>query len=115
MSRDRLLLEHILEAIESIEEYVAGGRVDFFGDKRTRDAVLRNLHTMAESAARVSLKTRIRYPDVAWRDIGAFRNVVVHDYLALDLSIIWDVVDRDVPPLKSQVEGILEFLSEEER
>lgn len=45
--RDRLLLEHILEAIENIEEYVAGGRADFFGDKRTQDAVLRNLHTMA--------------------------------------------------------------------
>jgi len=113
--RDRLLLEHILEAIENIEEYVAGGRADFFGDKRTQDAVLRNLHTMAESAARVSLETKTRYPDVHWKDIAAFRNVVVHDYLALDLSIIWDVVDRDVPPLKSQTVRILECLTDGER
>ncbi|MHB8868905.1 MAG: HepT-like ribonuclease domain-containing protein [Thermoleophilia bacterium] len=113
--RDRLLLEHILEAIESMEEYVAGGRAYFFGDKRTQDAVLRNLHTMAESVARISPDTKARYSDVAWKDIAAFRNVVVHDYLALDLSIIWDVVDGDVPPLKSQVEGILKHLTGNEQ
>ena len=100
--RDALLLSSIRESINSIEEYLRDGRLFFFSDKKTRDAVLRNLHTLSESAQRISVETRRKYPDVAWRDIAGFRNVVVHDYLSLDLSVIWDVVSADLPALKSQ-------------
>ncbi|MBU2604009.1 MAG: DUF86 domain-containing protein [Actinobacteria bacterium] len=109
--RDVLLLLSIRESIESIEEYVSEGRSAFEGDKKTRDAVLRNLHTLSESVLRISPELKARYPEVAWRDIAAFRNVVVHDYLALDLAVIWDVVAADLPVLRSQVTGILQDLS----
>lgn len=88
---DEFLPRHILESIESIEEYVSDGRSAFFCDKKTRDAVLRNLHTLSESALRVSADLKSRHPNTPWRDVAAFRNVVVHDYLALDLEVIWDV------------------------
>lgn len=105
---DEFLLRHILESIDSIEEYVSDGRSAFFSDKKTRDAVLRNLHTLSESALRLSADLKSRHPNTPWRDVAAFRNVVVHDYLALDLEVIWDVVSRDLPALKSQVTAMLE-------
>lgn len=52
-----------------------------------------------------------RHPDVHWKVTAASRNVVGHDYPALDLCIIWDVADRGVPPLRSQTERILECLT----
>lgn len=55
------------------------------------DAVLRNLHTLSESIQRISFDTRLKYPKVPWREICAFRNVVVHDYLGIGLEGIWDV------------------------
>lgn len=76
--------------------------------------MLRNLRTLSESAQRISVETKRKYPEVAWRDIAGFRNVVVHDYLALDLSVIWDVVSADLPALKSQVKQILNDLAKEE-
>jgi uncharacterized protein with HEPN domain len=47
---------------------------------------------------------------VAWRDVAAFRNVIVHDYLGIDLHQIWDIIERDLPVLKGQVEAILDGL-----
>ena len=50
---------------------------------------------------------RMRCPDVEWQRIAAFRNVLVHDYLGLDMERIWEITQRDVPVLKRTVTGIL--------
>jgi uncharacterized protein with HEPN domain len=77
----------------------------------TQDAVLRNLHTLSESIQRISTDTKFKYPKVPWREISAFRNVVVHDYLGIELERIWDIVERDLPPLKIEIQSIVdEFL-----
>jgi uncharacterized protein with HEPN domain len=108
MKDDRLYLIHIKEAIERIEEYTLSGGEAFFADHKTQDAVLRNLHTLSESTQRLSSGFKGRYPDVDWRDIAAFRNVVVHDYLGVDLERIWDIVQDDLPGLKRAIQTILD-------
>jgi uncharacterized protein with HEPN domain len=70
--------------------------------------VLRNLHTLSESTQRLSSGFKGSYPDVDWRDIAAFRNVVVHDYLGVDLERIWDIVQDDLPGLKRAIQTILD-------
>jgi len=104
---DRLYLEHVLECIRRIEEDIAGGRDAFMASHTHQDAVLRNLQTMAESMQRVSDSVKTAHPDVAWRQIGAFRNILVHDYLGTDLELIWEITQVDVPALKTEVEAIL--------
>jgi len=65
---------------------------------------LRNLHTLAKSTQQLSESFKTDHPDIDWRSIGAFRNVVVHSYLSVSLEQIWDIVEKDIPPLKSKID-----------
>ena len=78
------------------------------------DAVLRNPHTMSESAQRLSERIRALYPGVEWRLIGAFRNVLVHDYLGVDLDQIWRIVQTNVRELTLAVSAMPESLGPED-
>jgi len=102
---DRLYLLHVRECIARIQEFTADGKEAFFTDRKTQDAVLRNLHTLSESIQRISDDLKRRHSAVQWREIAAFRNIIVHDYLGIDLDQIWDIVERDLPVPKDQIEG----------
>ena len=108
MKDDRLYLIHITECIERIERYTAPGHDAFLSDTMIQDAVLRNLHTLSESTQRLSDALKDQHPAVDWTSIAAFRNVVVHDYLGIDLPRIWDIVERDLPTLKRAIDLILQ-------
>ena len=69
-----------------------------------QDAVIRNLQTIAESTQRLSDSIRATEPEVPWRAIAGFRNVLVHDYFEIDLEVVWSVVDQDAPKLVAAVE-----------
>ena len=112
MKDDKLYLIHILECIERIERYTLGGRNGFFAATLVQDAVIRNLQTLSESIRRISGTLKEVHSGVNWRNIAAFRNVVVHDYLGMDLNQIWDIVEKDLPDLKRQIEAILRGLGE---
>ena len=110
MRDDRFYLLHIAECISRVEEYVASGQDFFMETALIQDAVLRNLQILGESAGRVSVETRARYPDVDWRGIIGFRNVIVHDYLGVTLTRVWEVVEHNLPILKNHVEAMLKDL-----
>jgi uncharacterized protein with HEPN domain len=76
-------------------------------DLRTQDAVLRNLQTLAESSQRLSDHLKNQYFEVDWMGIAGFRNVLVHDYLGVNLQRIWEIVTEDLPELKGKVEIML--------
>jgi uncharacterized protein with HEPN domain/predicted nucleotidyltransferase len=114
MTRDKIYIVHILECITRIEEYTQAGKHDFETFSRTQDAVIRNLHVLSESTQRISQPIRERYPGVYWRGISAFRNVIAHDYLGIDLNQIWDIVEENLPVLKGQMEEILQSLEHAE-
>lgn len=98
--RDAIYVEHMLECIARIEDYTGGDRQAFFGSTMIQDAVIRNLQTMAESSQQLSDTTRSSMPDVDWRAIAGFRNILVHDYLGVDPNVVWTVVEHDLPNLK---------------
>lgn len=101
--KDPALLSHILQCIGRIEENVADGRDAFMASHTLQDAVIRNLQTLAESTQRLSSTIKATKPHIEWRAVSAFRNVLVHDYLGLDLNQIWDVVREDLPGLKNAI------------
>lgn len=109
-SDDVLYLEHIRECIERIESYLVDldDGVDFFSDLKTQDAVLRNLQIMAESTQRLSSELKATQPDIAWSYIAGFRNVLVHDYLGVNISTVWRIIRNDLPVLK---QAVLELLN----
>ena len=107
MKDDVVYLQHILEAIRRVEENTSGGREAFLASHTHQDAVLRNLQTMAEATQRLSPAARERHPSVDWRALSGFRNVLVHNYLGIDLLQIWTVVTGDVPGLKAAAKDLL--------
>jgi uncharacterized protein with HEPN domain len=108
---DSVQIRHILDCIEKIETYTQGGKEVFFADSMVADAVVRKLQTLAESATRVSTELRKRFPEVEWRAMARFRNVLVHDYLGLDFVRLWNIVTVNLPVLKQQVKAIRASLS----
>lgn len=108
MKDDRLYLIHISECISRIEDYVSGGRDEFLGSHLIQDAVIRNLQTMAESTQRLSDSLKLRYTEIDWRRISGFRNVVVHDYLGIDIPYLWQIVEKELPALKHTIKAMLD-------
>ncbi|CAN5899299.1 MAG: DUF86 domain-containing protein [Gemmatimonadota bacterium] len=106
MKDDAIYIEHVLESIRRIEEGVAQGRDVFFASHLLQDAVLRNLQTMAESTQRLSQAAKAAYPDVDWQGISAFRNVLVHGYLGINLDRVWEIIHTNLPTLKTAVHDL---------
>lgn len=107
MKDAKVYLHHILECIGRIEEDTRKGRDAFFASHTLQDAVLRNVQTLSESAQRLPQQVKDAHPEVEWKDIAAFRNVLVHNYLGIDLEMIWDIVQRDIPRLKRSINLML--------
>jgi uncharacterized protein with HEPN domain len=106
---NRVYLEHILECTALIRDYTRNGRAEFMANSLVRDGVLRRLQTMAESTQRLSDELRAKAPDVDWRALAGFRNVLVHDYLGgIDLERVWDAVEFYLPGLETAVRELME-------
>ncbi|NCO74962.1 MAG: DUF86 domain-containing protein [Cyanobacteria bacterium] len=106
--KDLIYLHHILECIEVVEGYTAKGKDDFFNNTLVQDGVLRRLQIMAESTQRLSDRLKAQAPNVDWRALSGFRNILVHDYLGgISLSRVWDAVENNLPILKQEVQLML--------
>jgi len=79
----------------------------FLASHTLQDAVIRNLQTMAESTQRLTDDLKATRPEIEWHRIAAFRNVLVHDYLGIDVERIWEITQRDVPELNRAISAIL--------
>lgn len=108
MKDDTVYLRHFQECIRRIEENIAEGRDRFMASHTLQDAVLRNLQTIAESTQRLSEDLKTAHPEIQWRRIAAFRNVLVHDYLGIDMERVWQITQRDVPQLKQTILTMLD-------
>lgn len=106
---DQVYIVHMLECIERVKTYTADGEFVFRQSQLVQDAVIRNLQVMAESSQRLSESTKLIALDVPWRSISGFRNIIVHDYLGLDLDVIWSVVSQELPPLEIALSRIKGF------
>jgi len=107
MKEDSVYLNHILDCIARIETDLAEGYDSFMTSHTYQDAVLRNLQVLAESTQHLSSQIKAGQPEIDWREIMAFRNVLVHDYLGIDLEAIWEISQRDIPKLKQAVQSML--------
>lgn len=96
---DSVYIEHMLDCIQRIDEYVENEE-QFYSSHLVQDAVVRNLQVMAESSRRLADDIKKAYPDIPWKEISGFRNILVHDYLGVDLDAIWSVVEQDLPKLE---------------
>lgn len=109
MSRDPLLfLDDIEKSCAKILLFTAGRtREEAFADEMRFDAILMNFHIIGEAVKKLPSSLRQQYPDVAWREIAGLRDFVAHAYFALDVEILWNAVQVEVPRLLERVREIL--------
>lgn len=110
MKDPRIYITHALECIVRIQEYTSGGQDEFMASEMIQDAVIRNLQVLCESLSRVPDELQMKYPEIEWRGISGLRNILVHDYFGIDLSLVWQVVCVRLPALKASLERILTSL-----
>lgn len=105
MKDDTLYLIHIGECMDKIDSYMAGvDRVRFLKSILIQDAVLRNLQVLAESTQRLTDEFKEAHPDVEWYKIAGLRNILVHDYLGIDIETVWNIVEHKLPELRQVIE-----------
>lgn len=115
MRSDLLYIEHILECIGRIDEYVGIARDAaaceiFMQQSLVQDAVIRNLQVLAESAGRISPENQALRPEMPWQQVRGFRNILVHQYLGIDIDFVWRVIVEDLPVLKTTTLELQAFL-----
>jgi uncharacterized protein with HEPN domain len=107
-------LRDILEAIAAIDRYRGRDRSTFEQDELLQVWFLWYLQIIGEAASRLPEEIRNLAPDIPWHKIIGMRNILVHGYFAIDLDVVWDAVQRDVPLLKPAVEALLKKLEEDQ-
>jgi uncharacterized protein with HEPN domain len=97
------------EAIAAIQAYTEGMRFeDFVSDRRTVDAVIRNLITIGEAAARLPDETCQKDHDIPWYEMRGMRNFVIHEYFGINDNVLWDTIKMNLPPLVDSLKRIIE-------
>jgi uncharacterized protein with HEPN domain len=105
----RLRAEDILEAVGKIEQYDSGlSFVQFQADQKTVDAVVRNLEVIGEAVRHLAAGQESLPAGIPWTDIGAMRNILIHEYFGVDLTIIWQTITVDLVSLRSHLNRLLE-------
>ena len=100
MRRDEAHLSDILEAARAIQRFTTGVSLEAFkANEEKYEAVNRKLEIIGEAARRLSSVARDQFPEIPWNLLTGMRNILIHDYDDVDLDIVWDTVQRDLPPL----------------
>jgi uncharacterized protein with HEPN domain len=79
----------------------------FEKDEKTKDAVVRNLEIIGESANQIPNEIQQKYSNIPWAQIVALRNRMIHGYFTIDYRIVWEIVKQNLPSLKKNLEEIL--------
>jgi uncharacterized protein with HEPN domain len=103
MKNDNVYIGIILDSIRKIEDFTNGvDKEKFLNDEMMRSAVIMQLVVIGEESNRIGQETKSKI-DLRWREILDFRNMAVHEYMKLNLDIVWDTIQQDIPELKTKL------------
>ena len=109
----KMFLEDIQEAMSKIERYTSGLTYQtFVNNEMAVDAVIRNLAVIGEASRNIPDSVREKYTDIQWGRMVGLRNIVIHQYFSVDLSIIWKIITENLPETKPQIAEMLEHFDE---
>lgn len=101
----------ILEATDLIKKYCHGmDEITFSQNTLIQDAVVRRFQIIGEAAGHMPKEIRGRFPEIPWKQIVAFRNLIIHDYAKIKQGKVWEIIQTELPKLKSQLQVVKEKL-----
>ena len=104
MRRDEAHLADILEAARAIQRFTSGVTLEAFkANEEKYEAVNRKLEIIGEAARRLTPAVRGQFPEIPWNLLTGMRNILIHDYDDVDLDVVWDTVQHDLPPLATRL------------
>lgn len=104
----KIFLEHILENIEKIENSFKDlTEVEFSESINIQDATLRRLEVIGEAVKNLPSSFRGKYPSIPWRNMAGMRDILIHEYFGVDMTLVWKISIKDIPKLKKQILKIL--------
>lgn len=105
--RDRQTMERAVRSARIAIEHMSSGGSEWRSDLKTVDATAKRVEEVSEQLKRVSLPLQAALPDIRWREAKAMRDVLAHDYGRIDVEILADVVETDLPALIIAIEAAL--------
>lgn len=108
MRSDRIYLLHIWDAIQRISEYTAEGKGAFLSSPMIQDAVVRNLEIIGEAVKNLSDSLKASHGNIPWKSIAGMRDKVIHEYFGVNLELVWEAVERDLPELRVAIYSMLQ-------
>jgi uncharacterized protein with HEPN domain len=107
MKDDKIYIEHILQSISRIESYLRGkDHQSFSNDFMLQDAVVRQLEIIGEVTKRISKDLRNKNPQVPWSDMAGMRDILIHDYIDVDIEIVWKTASESIFYLKNLLQDL---------
>jgi uncharacterized protein with HEPN domain len=108
--RDHLdYLQDMLDSIDDIHGFIEGvSYQDFVADKKTINAVVRSIEVIGESAKAIPDLVKERNPSIPWEKMMSMRNKLIHEYFGIDLEIIWQTLQEDLPPLRDKIAELIQ-------
>lgn len=106
---DKEYIKDILIACENILIYKEGYDFNMFmTDRKTQDVIVRNIEIIGESVKNISETLKEKYPNIEWKEIAKTRDKLIHSYFGIDLDIVWDIINADIPRLKEKIKEIIQ-------
>ena len=108
MREPRLLLLDIRDAIDDVFSFVAAGRDEFMAGRKTQAAVIRCLEIIGEASKSLPEAFKAKAAHIPWKRLAGFRDVLAHAYHRVDIELVWEVVENDLPGLREQIARLIE-------
>ena len=107
----KVFIQHMLDSIQLIESYLEGkNKKIFLSSEQLQDAVIRRLEIISEAVKNLPEEIIKKHPELPWKQIAGMRDILIHQYFGVDLELTWEVVQVEVPVLKSKLETLLNSL-----